>query len=140
MRFRGDNLDRDIRAVLQEPDLSKRLHPQGCGGGAFALEMMDHLLSHTLWKAAYRDSLDKYADLPIEEAQKKAVHEADSAVRLGLGTSAPKDLPAIMRSNEFNKFITTLYGFHNGVYNQLRDIGHQFGQDRNVGKATVAGC
>jgi hypothetical protein len=44
-----------------------------------------------------------------------------------------------MRSNEFNKFITTLYGFHNGVYNQLRDIGHQFGRDRNVGKATVAG-
>jgi hypothetical protein len=42
-----------------------------------------------------------------------------------------------MRSNEFNKFITTLYGFHNGVYNQLRDIGHQFGQDKNVGKATL---
>jgi hypothetical protein len=139
MRFRGDNLDRDIRAVLQEPTYQAGYSRKVAVAARFALEMMDHLLSHTLWKAAYRDSLDKYAELPIEEAQKKAVHEADSAVRLGLGTSAPKDLPAIMRSNEFNKFITTLYGFHNGVYNQLRDIGHQFGQDRNVGKATVAG-
>lgn len=63
-------------------------------------------------------------ELPVDQTQEKAAHEADSAVRLGLGTSAPKDLPAIMRSNEFNKFITTLYGFRNGVYNQLRDIGH----------------
>lgn len=139
MRFRGDNLDRDIRAVLQQPDYKSGYTRKVAVAARFALEVMDHLLSHTLWKAAYRDSLDKYADLPVDQAQAKAVHEADSAVRLGLGTSAPKDLPAIMRSNEFNKFITTLYGFHNGVYNQLRDIGHQFGRDRNLGKATVAG-
>jgi hypothetical protein len=138
MRFRSDNLDRDIRAVLQEPTYKSGFSRKSAVAARFALEVMDHLLSHTLWKAAYRDALDKYSDLPIEEAQPKAVHEADSAVRLGLGTSAPKDLPAIMRSNEFNKFITTLYGFHNGVYNQLRDIGHQFGQDRKIGKATVA--
>jgi hypothetical protein len=138
MRFRGDNLDRDIRAVLQNPEFKTSYTHKVAVAARFALELMDHLLSHTLWKAAYRDALDKYSDLAIEDAQKRAVHEADSAVRLGLGTSAPKDLPAIMRSNEFNKFITTLYGFHNGVYNQLRDIGHQFGRDRSVGKATVA--
>lgn len=138
MRFRSDNLDRDIRAVLQNPSYQAGYTRKVAVAARFALEVMDHLLSHTLWKAAYRDSLDKYTDLPIEEAQGKAAHEADSAVRLGLGTSAPKDLPAIMRSNEFNKFITTLYGFHNGVYNQLRDIGHQFGKDKNVGKLTYA--
>ncbi len=71
------------------------------------------------------------------------MHEADSAVRLGLGTSAPKDLPAIMRNNDFNKMITTLYGFHNGVYNQLRENAHQFRYgDGNlggrVGKLTYA--
>lgn len=139
MRFRGDNLDRDIRAVLQNPSYQAGYTRKVAVAARFALEMMDHLLSHTLWKAAYRDSLDKYVDLPIDQAQEKAAHEADSAVRLGLGTSAPKDLPAIMRSNEFNKFITTLYGFHNGVYNQLRDIGHQARYGGNLGKATVAG-
>jgi hypothetical protein len=139
MRFRGDNLDRDIRAVLQQPDYKSGYSRKVAVAARFALEVMDHLLSHTLWKAAYRDALDRHVELSPEEAHEKAVHEADSAVRLGLGTSAPKDLPAIMRSNEFNKFITTLYGFHNGVYNQLRDIGHQFRYDRNVGKATVAG-
>jgi hypothetical protein len=139
MKFRGDNLDRDIRAALQNPTYAKGYTRKVAVAARFALELMDHLLSHTLWKAAYRDSLDKYSDLPAGEAQEKAAHEADSAVRLGLGSQAPKDLPAIMRSSEMNKFITTLYGFHNGVYNQLRDIGHQFRQDRNVGKATVAG-
>jgi len=138
MRFRGDNLDRDIRAVLQNPSYQAGYTRKVAVAARFALEVMDHLLSHTLWKAAYRDALDRYAELPIGEAQQKAAHEADSAVRLGLGTSAPKDLPAIMRSNEFNKFITTLYGFHNGVYNQLRDIGHQVRYDKNIGKATVA--
>jgi hypothetical protein len=34
MKFRGDNLDRDIRAVLQEPTYHGRLYAQGSGGGA----------------------------------------------------------------------------------------------------------
>jgi len=139
MRFRGDNLDRDIRGVLQAPEYKQGYTRKVAVAARFALEAMDRLLSHTLWRAAFNDSLAKYADLSESEAQEKAAHEADSAVRLGLGTSAPKDLPAIMRSNEFNKFITTLYGFHNGVYNQLRDIGHQFRYDHNVGKLTYAG-
>jgi Large polyvalent protein associated domain 22 len=138
MRFRGDNLDRDIRAVLQQPEYRSGYTRKVGVAARFALEMMDHLLSHTLWRAAFNDSLTKYTDLPEDQAQEKAAHEADSAVRLGLGTSAPKDLPAVMRNNEFNKFITTLYGFHNGVYNQLRDMGHQFRYDRNVGRLTYA--
>jgi hypothetical protein len=138
MRFRGDNLDRDVRAVLQKPSYQNGYTKKVAVAARFALATMDHLFSHTLWRAAYNDAQGKYVDLPEEEAQKKAVHEADSAVRLGLGTSAPKDLPAIMRSNEFNKFITTLYGFHNGVYGQLRDIGHQFRYDRSVAKLTGA--
>jgi Large polyvalent protein associated domain 22 len=144
MRFRGDNLDRDIRAVLQNPEYRQGYTRKVAVAARFALEAMDHVLSHTLWRAAFNDSLANHADLPEDEAQKKAALEADSAVRLGLGTSAPKDLPAIMRSNEFNKFITTLYGFHNGVYNQLRDSGHQFRYDgggvgQRLGKLAYAG-
>jgi len=138
MRFRGDNLDRDIRAVLQNPSYRSGYTRKVAEAGRFALQVMDHLLSHVLWRASFTEGLKKYADLPEDEAQQKAIYEADSAVRLGLGSSAPKDLPAIMRNNEFNKFITTLYGFHNGVYNQLRDIGHQFRYDRNLQKLTYA--
>lgn len=139
MRFRGENLDRDLRAVLQKPEYSGGYTRKVAVAGRFALQLTDHLFSHTLWRAAYNDALGKYADQAPAEAQKNAVYEADSAVRLGLGASAPKDLPAIMRGNEFNKFITALYGFHSGVYNQLRDIGHQFRYDRNLGKLTYAG-
>ncbi len=34
MRFRGDNLDRDVRAVLREPSYKGRVREEGCGGGA----------------------------------------------------------------------------------------------------------
>lgn len=138
MRFRGENLDRDIRAVLQNPAYEDSYSRKVAVAARWTLQTVDHLFSHTLWRAAYRDALEKYADLDEGEAQKKAVYEADSAVRLGLGTAAPKDLPAIMRNNDFTKMITTLYGFHNGVYNQLRDIVHQFRYDGNVGKLTYA--
>jgi hypothetical protein len=61
---------------------------------------MDHLLSHTLWKAAYRDALDKYADLPNlrQRTRRRQCTRPTAPCGLGLGTSAPKDLPAIMRS------------------------------------------
>jgi hypothetical protein len=139
MRFRGDNLDRDIRGVLQDPAYREGYEHKVSTAARWTLQTIDHLFSHTLWRAAYRDGLAKYSELPEGEASQKAVYEADSAVRLGLGTAAPKDLPAIMRNNDWNKMVTTLYGFHNGVYNQMRDIGHQFRYDRNVGKLTYAG-
>jgi hypothetical protein len=143
MRFRGDNLDRDVRAVLRNPAYKEGYARKAAEAARWTLMTIDHLFSHTLWRAAYRDGLVKYADLSEAEAQQKAVYEADSAVRQGLGTQAPKDLPAIMRQNDFTKLITVLYGFHNGVYNQLRDNAHQFqygegSMGSRVGKLTYA--
>lgn len=138
MRFRGDSLDRDIRAELQKPEYQGGYARKVATAARFTLATVDHLFSHTLWRAAYRDALEKYSELPEGEAQKKAVYEADSAVRLGLGTQAPKDLPAIMRNSDFSKMITVLYGFHNGVYNQLRDNAHQFRYGGSVAKLTYA--
>ena len=138
MKFRGDNLDRDLRAVVLDPRYQGGYARRMAEAGRFALSAVDHLFSHTLWMAAYRDALAKYPDASPEAASAKAAHEADSAVRLGLGSQAPKDLPAIMRNNEFNKFITTLYGFHNGVYNQMRDNAHAFRYDRNVVRLTLS--
>jgi hypothetical protein len=102
----------------------------------FPVRMTDHLLSFPLWKAVYDDALADNAHLPEDQAQYLAMHKADGAVRMGLGSNAPKDLPAVMRKNDFWKIMTTLGGFENLKLNQIMDVGHSFGQDRSVGKLT----
>lgn len=136
MRFRGEDLDRDIREKLQDLGGKKSVTLQVARAGNLSIQFTDHLLSFPLWLSVYRDALKEHVDLPGEEAQYKAVHAADSAIRLGLGSAAPKDLPPIMRNNDLAKLLTMFYSFHNGIYNQVRDIGHTFRYDRNVGKLT----
>jgi hypothetical protein len=131
MAGRGANLDRDIRATLNGKEgLQKSI----ARIGSKSIEFTDHVMSYPLWLSVYRDTLKKHVDELPEQAQYHAVHAADSAVRLGLGSGAPKDLPPIMRNNDFTKFMTTFYSFHNGIYGQVRDIGHQFAANGGVGK------
>jgi len=44
---------------------------------------------------------------------------------MGLGSNAPKDLPPIMRNNDFTKLITTLGGFHNLKWNQMSGLASE---------------
>lgn len=134
MRYRGEDLDRDIRDKLQDLGGKKSLSLQVARAGNLSIQYTDHVLSFPLWLSVYRDAMTKAIDLPVEDARAQAVHEADSAIRLGLGSAAPKDLPPIMRNNDLAKLLTMFYGFHNGIYNQVRDIGHQFRYDGNFGK------
>ncbi|HVW78507.1 MAG TPA: hypothetical protein VHB45_12900 [Alloacidobacterium sp.] len=136
MRFRGEDLDRDIREKLQDLGGKKSLTLQVARAGNLSIQFTDHLLSFPLWLSVYRDTLKEHVDLPEAEARYKAAHAADSAIRLGLGSAAPKDLPPIMRNNDLAKLLTMFYSFHNGIYNQIRDVGHEFRYDRNVGKLT----
>lgn len=122
MASRGDNLDRDIRAVLRgDPGIARTV----AKAGNLSIKYTDHLLSFPLWLSVYRDALKEHVDLPADRAQYLASHAADSAVRLGLGSGAPKDLPPIMRNNDLSKLLTMFYSFHNGIYGQVRDIAHQ---------------
>lgn len=133
MAFRGENLDRDIRAVLRgEAGIQRNV----ARVGNLSIKYTDHVLSFPLWLSVYRDALKEHADLSEDRAQYLASHAADSAVRLGLGSGAPKDLPPIMRNNDLSKLLTMFYSFHNGIYGQVRDIGHQFAQKGGVGKLT----
>lgn len=133
MAGRGDNLDRDIRAVLRgDPGIQRSV----ARAGNVSIKYTDHVLSFPLWLSVYRDALKQHVDLPEDRAQYLASHAADSAVRLGLGSAAPKDLPPIMRSNDLSKLLTMFYSFHNGIYGQVRDIGHQFAQNGGAGKLT----
>jgi hypothetical protein len=131
MASRGDNLDRDIRAALKgDPGIQRSM----ARVGNVSIKYTDHILSFPLWLSVYRDALKEHVGLTEDKAQNLAMHAADSAVRLGLGSGAPKDLPPIMRGNDGAKLITMFYSFHNGIYGQVRDIGHQFRQTHNVAK------
>lgn len=133
MAFRGDNIDRDVRETLRN---STGIRKKVAEAGNVSIKYTDHLLSFPLWLSVYRDSLKEHVDLPEERAQYLASHAADSAVRLGLGSGAPKDLPPIMRNNDLSKLLTMFYSFHNGIYGQVRDITHQYKQNGGVGKLT----
>jgi hypothetical protein len=133
MRFRGENLDRDVREALNEqPGIRKKVAQVG----NISIKYTDHLLSFPLWHSVYLDALKEGIDLPEKEAQYQAVQKADSAVRLGLGSASPKDLPPIMRNNDMAKFITAFYSFHNGIYGQVRDIAHQVNGMSDIPKMT----
>ncbi len=64
------------------------------------------------------------------EAQYQAMQKADAAVRMGLGSNAPKDMPPIMRNNDLKKLLTTLGGFDSLKRNQAADV---WGGFRNGG-------
>lgn len=119
MAFRGENIDRDIRAALQTQTGQASLRHDITRLGMQGVAIIDHCVSFPLWLGVYRQALREGRDASV------AVNTADRAVRLGLGASSAKDLPAIMRNNELAKTLTMFYGFHNGLYNQLRDMGHQ---------------
>lgn len=126
MRFRGENLDRDIREKINSTTGEKSIGKTVARIGNLSIQYTDHVLSYPLWLSVYREALKEHVDLPESEAKYKAMHQADSAVRLGLGSAAPKDLPPIMRNNDLSKLLTMFYSFHNGIYNQIRDVGHEF--------------
>lgn len=122
MKSRGDNIDRDMRAVLQD---KKSLGRTLARAGMAPVQFMDHVLSFPLWLSVYRDAQ------AAGHGNNEAMHMADGAVRMGLGSNAPKDLPPVMRNNDFWKLVTTLGGFHNLKYNQIRSVGSEFARSRN---------
>jgi hypothetical protein len=136
MAFRGENLVRDIRATLRgQPGIQRSV----ARVGNVSIKYTDQLLSFPLWLSVYRDGLKEHAALTEDRAQNLAMHAADSAVRLGLGSAAPKDLPPIMRNSDLSKLLTMFYSFHNGIYGQVRDIGHQFNQNGGAGSISAVG-
>lgn len=136
MSSRGENIDRDMRKVLQSGIEKKSVGDLWAKIGMAPVQFMDHMLSFPLWLAVYRDALAANTRLPESEATYQAMHKADGAVRMGLGSNAPKDLAPVMRRNDLTKLLTTMGGFHNLKWNQMADVANRFGRDRNVGNLT----
>jgi hypothetical protein len=125
MSSRGENIDRDLRALIQTETGKRGVGHAIARAGMAPVQFMDHVMSFPLWLSVYRDGLQEGVNLPEKDAQYQAMQKADGAVRMGLGSNAPKDLPPIMRNNDFTKLITTLGGFHNLKWNQISGQTHE---------------
>lgn len=124
MKWRGDNLDRDLQARLHDGSLGKGIGDRLAKAGMMPVQLMDHLLSFPFWDSVYQRELGTRTHLTEDEANYQASRIADAAVRTGLGANAPKDIPPIMRNNDFWKMMTTLGGFENLKYNQIARLSH----------------
>lgn len=140
MASRGENIDRDLRTLIQTETGKQGIGHAIARAGMAPVQFMDHAMSFPLWLSVYRDSLKENVELPEEQARYKAMQKADGAVRMGLGSNAPKDLPPIMRNNDFTKLITTLGGFHNLKFNQMSSqVGDAFNGRSGQSAAARAG-
>lgn len=120
MRFRADNIDRDMRAALQNLQGKTGAYKEVQEFAFHGLGMADAITSVTTWLGAYRTELAK--GTPEEQA----VRQADRTVRLLLQAGNPKDLPAIQRQDGLAKFVTMFMGDASATYGLLRDASHQF--------------
>ena len=136
MASRGENIDRDLRTLIQTETGKKGIGHAIARAGMAPVQFMDHVMSFPLWHAVYQDSLKENVNLPEDTAQYRAMQKADGAVRMGLGSNAPKDLPPIMRNNDFTKLITTLGGFHNLKWNQMSGLASEARNGGGLGKLT----
>jgi hypothetical protein len=136
MAFRGENIDRDLRTLIQTETGQKGIGHVIARAGMMPVQLMDHIMSFPLWLSVYRDALTSNVGLAEGEAKYAAMHKADAAVRMGLGSNAPKDLPPIMRNNDFTKIITTLGGFANLKFNQMSDQVSTYRSGGSVAKLT----
>jgi hypothetical protein len=134
MASRGENIDRDLRALIQTETGKKGIGAAIARAGMAPVQFMDHMMSFPLWLSVYRDGLKEAAELPEATARYQAMQKADGAVRMGLGSNAPKDLPPIMRNNDITKLITTLGGFHNLKYNQMAGAVSEARNGGSIGK------
>ena len=133
MKFRAENLDRDMRANMQKwhGDMSwlARWNRKAYKG----LTAMDYVTSRIAWWGSYKQALASGAD------EKTAVLRADETVRLKLQGGNPKDLPAISRSdNEMMKLLTMFMGDATPNYTMLRDLGHNIDGMKGIPSFTYA--
>lgn len=116
MRYRVDNLDRDMRSVL------KRIGGKNDGLSIVQRLAFKHIgviqgmVDYPTWLAGYHHGLD--TGLTAEDA----VAAGDRAVRLTQMAAGPKDLAAIQRKDGLMRTLTIVYSYFNLLYNRQVDI------------------
>lgn len=118
MRFRSQNMDRDIREGLREIS-GEHGKLQAVRKFAFTgIGIMDRVVTVPTWMAAYRQHLET---MPGDTDGAKAF--ADRVINLSQGSGGPKDLAAVTRSNEKVKLLTMFYSYFSAYYNRQRNWG-----------------
>lgn len=127
MRYRVDNLDRDMRGVLKQIsgksgflDVVQRLAFKHIG-------VIQAMVDYPTWLAGYYHGLDN--GLTAEDA----VHAGDRAVRLSQMAAGPKDLAAVQRKDGLMRALTIVYSYFNLLYNRTVDIRDSVKAARSVG-------
>lgn len=128
MRYRTDNLDRDIRGVLKKIagksdalSIVQRLAFKHIG-------IVQALVDYPTWLAGYRHGLD--TGLSAADA----VAAGDRAVRLSQMAAGPKDLAAVQRKDGLMRALTIVYSYFNLLYNRTVDIRDSVKAARSVGE------
>jgi len=120
MRFRVDNLDRDMRGVLKKISgksdwlsFVQRLAFKHIG-------VIQAMVDYPTWIAGYRHGLDSGLD------GEQAIAAGDRAVRLSQMAAGPKDLAAVQRKDGLMRALTIVYSYFNLLYNRTVDIKRAF--------------
>lgn len=128
MRYRVDNLDRDMRGVLKRISgksdalsIVQRLAFKHIG-------VVQALVDYPTWLAGYRHGLD--TGLSAADA----VAAGDRAVRLSQMAAGPKDLAAVQRKDGLMRALTIVYSYFNLLYNRTIDIKDSVKSARSVGE------
>lgn len=128
MRYRVDNLDRDMRGVLKKISgksdalsVVQRLAFKHIG-------VIQALVDYPTWLAGYHHGLD--TGLSTEDA----VAAGDRAVRLSQMAAGPKDLAAVQRKDGLMRALTVVYSYFNLLYNRTVDIKNSVSAARSVGE------
>jgi hypothetical protein len=124
MRYRVENTDRDLRAVLKtlQRKGEKTLFDRGTEFSMRSIALVQfHTVDVPTWIAAYNYSLEQ-EPTDID----RAVKYADRVVRLSQSSGSLKDLAAIQRKQGLIKAATMFYTFFSGLYAILRGVGKDF--------------
>jgi hypothetical protein len=98
---------------------------------------MDQVTSEAVWRGAYAEGLEKYAQQP--EAVVLASDYADSIIRMTQGSSSVKDMSRWLRSdNEGVRYLTMFQFYFNSFYNQLSELALRGQFDSRVSKGKAA--
>lgn len=121
VRFRMDNLDRDIRQSLAE--MSGKASPLTAAKrfAFYGIGYMDRAVVIPTWIGAYNKALSEGM------TEKDAAYAADKAIRQSQGAGAPKDLAAVQtgagRFGEAFKLLTMFYSYMSAYYQRQRTLG-----------------
>ena len=115
MRSRATNRDRDVRAVIK--DLQAKGKWDSMQNSFFqVINVADASVTIPIWNAAYEKGIKRFG-----WDEKRAIQYADTIVRNTQDIGTTKDLSAIQRGGDFQKFFTMFYNAANTQYNMLQE-------------------